>query len=257
MKRFTFKGKNIQYRLLGNSDSPCLVFLHGYLENLSMWDKFHYLSEKYCLLLIDLPGHGSSDTIYQKHSMPLQAHIVQQILQYEHINNATIIGHSMGGYIALAMANFYPEYCKEIVLFHSHPYADNSAKLRQREVALSVVQKDKDRYCRLLIPNLFFHQKEHRLEILSLIQNALNMTKEGIEAAIRGMIARKDYTNFVQSTTIPISFIVGKHDSLIPDFDKMELQFPDNKFYLLQEAGHMSHIEDWNNCKIALEKILY
>ncbi len=256
MKSLNFKGKNIQYQSLGNSSSPCLVLLHGYMENSTMWDKFHFLQQDYFLILIDLPGHGESDVIFKRHSMALQAHIVQQILNLEGIQKAKFFGHSMGGYIALAMAKYYPNYCNEIILFHSHPYADSKTKIAQRKSALNIVENNKDRYCNLMIPNLFLDQKTHAREIDKMIQEAKAMSKEGIMAAIEGMMRRPDYANFLQHLSINTSFILGAKDHLIPPLEEILNQFPNHPIHVLNQAGHMSHIEDWDSCKKTVEKIL-
>ncbi len=256
MAVLNFKGKEIHYHCIGDPNSPCLLFLHGYMESSTMWKKFHYLQNRYYLIFIDLPGHGSSDVIYRKHSMPLQAHIAQQILNKQGIQKAKIIGHSMGGYIGLAMAKYYPNYCDEIILINSHPFADDPVKILQRKAALLIVSRNKDRYCTLLIPNLFIHPERHPEEIKTLIKEAKEMTEEGIIAAVKGMMSRADYQSFLKQKSIKCSYILGAQDEIIPHPEIIEKVFPDSPVFILKDAGHMSHIEDWENCKNSLEKLL-
>ncbi len=257
MKLLKFKRKSIHYKSLGDSDSPCLVLLHGFMESKEMWKRFEFLQKSHYLLFIDLPGHGDSESIYKRHSMPLMAHIVQQVLLQESIKEAKILGHSLGGYVALAMAEHYPSYCSEIILFHSHPFADDPIKLAQRKASISLVNKDKSLYCHMMIPHLFFKKEEHREEINQLIELSKNMSEIGITSAIEGMMRRKDKVHILQNSQLKTTFVLGTEDGLIPEPKKIKLLFPEHSTYIIENTGHMSHIEDWKNCKKIFEKILH
>src|SRR5690606_33245485 len=86
-----------------------LVLLHGYLENLKMWESIgKKLSEEYKLIRIDLPGHGRSRTYGETHTMEFMAEKAHEVLNHLGIEKSAMAGHSMGGYVTLAFAEKYP-----------------------------------------------------------------------------------------------------------------------------------------------------
>ena len=102
-----------------------LVFLHGYLEAKEVWKPLtEILSREYRIITIDLPGHGSSGITGEVHTMEFIAEAVREVMRDAGTDRVIIIGHSLGGYAALAFAAMYPENLAGYVLFHSHPHAD-------------------------------------------------------------------------------------------------------------------------------------
>ncbi|MGI9527364.1 MAG: alpha/beta fold hydrolase, partial [Weeksellaceae bacterium] len=113
----------MHYRELGKGET--VVLLHGFLENHKMWNEFAtILSKDYHLIIPDLLGHGDTPTASEKHTMEMQAEHVINILNHKEIESATFIGHSMGGYISMAIARDYPEKVKGICLFFSNTLPD-------------------------------------------------------------------------------------------------------------------------------------
>ncbi|MEH0008178.1 MAG: alpha/beta fold hydrolase [Flavobacteriales bacterium] len=99
-----------------------LVLLHGFLENRHIWDKWAaQLGQKGVkCLLIDLPGHGESPVLRHTHSMEFMADAVIAVTRGLDQPNFSIVGHSMGGYVALALAQKYPEVPDALILLNSH-----------------------------------------------------------------------------------------------------------------------------------------
>ena len=113
MKQIIFKNTAISFSDIGTGAT--VVLLHGFLENKTMWkDLAPKLAEKNRVISIDLLGHGQSDCLGYIHSMEENAEIVKAILSNLKIRKAIIIGHSMGGYIALAFAELFPQFLKEL-----------------------------------------------------------------------------------------------------------------------------------------------
>ena len=91
---FQFREKNIHYKKEGNGE--VLLLIHGFLENLSMWDEMAVeFSKTWQVIRVDLPGFGKSDCIEDIHSMELFAECTQQLLLELNIDKFTLIGHSM------------------------------------------------------------------------------------------------------------------------------------------------------------------
>ena len=88
----------------------CAVLLHGYLESMLVWDDFvPYLYKQVRVITLDLPGHGISVVKGPVHTMEYLADVVKDTLDALGIARCTLVGHSMGGYVALAFCEKYPE----------------------------------------------------------------------------------------------------------------------------------------------------
>src|SRR5210317_1347779 len=97
--------KNTPVRYFTEGKGTAVVLLHGFLEDLSMWDEITpALSENHQVIKVDLFGHGETGNLGYVHSMEEQARMVRAVLSESGTGNYAVIGHSMGGYVALAMA---------------------------------------------------------------------------------------------------------------------------------------------------------
>ncbi|MDP1815475.1 MAG: alpha/beta hydrolase, partial [Leadbetterella sp.] len=118
MKSVTFRNKNISYSVDGQGD--CLVLLHGFPMDSRVWDNSKpRFSEFYTVICIDLPGFGKSEMISDTHSMSLMAQAVNAVLTEENIEKCVMVGHSMGGYVALDFTNQFPEKLMGLIFLHS------------------------------------------------------------------------------------------------------------------------------------------
>ena len=106
-----------------------LVFLHGFCESKEIWSDFtKQLLQEYRVVLLDLPGYGENTAPREKYSIDNNADFVREVLQYLNINKCILIGHSMGGYTAMAFAEKYPELLSGVVMFHSSALPDTEEK---------------------------------------------------------------------------------------------------------------------------------
>ena len=108
--------KNTKVYFTSQGTGTAVVLLHGFLENSSMWNEISKeLSKKNRIICIDLLGHGASESHGYIHTMEDQAEMVKAVLDYLQLRKYILIGHSMGGYVALALAQLYPKKYKRIV----------------------------------------------------------------------------------------------------------------------------------------------
>ncbi len=245
LKTTTYKNTKISYSDIGKGTA--IVLLHGFLENRLMWEFFiSELSKKYRVIAIDLLGHGQSECLGYIHTMEDQADMVHEILSELRIKKAIFAGHSMGGYIALAYAELYPEMVKGIALVNSTSRADSDERKQNRDRAIKAVKKDHTAFVRLSIANLFSESNRERLagEIEQVKIQALQTPLQGIVAALEGMKMRKDREVLLHFGPYPVVLVLGKNDPVLPyaenaaqaDGTKAQLvTFPD---------GHMSLIEN-------------
>ncbi len=241
-----FKGAKVNFREKGKGNA--LVLLHGFTESLDIWDKFsEKLSEKYKIIMIDLPGHGSSECLAKVHTMELMADCVNAVLYHLNIKECVMIGHSMGGYVTLSFTEKYQNMIKGFGLFHSSAFADTPEAKENRKRAMEIIRKNHKNYLNQFIPDLFAPENVERLkaEIGKLKINASEqMTAEGIIAAQLGMMERKEYLELLSKIDVPVLFIFGKKDKRIP-FDKaaMQINLPKHSEITILDCGHMGYLE--------------
>lgn len=227
---------------------PSIVFIHGYLENGNMWEKFaEELSEDYQSIIMDLPGHGKSKSYSDTHSMDFMAEKVNEILDELNISEALFIGHSMGGYVALAMADLFPEKVKGFILLNSSSLSDTEEKKENRLRAVDLAQRNLPTLIKMSVPLLFQESKLHLLKAERDFVKEMAMTTsiEGVQATLRGMSIRKDRTFILNEFDGEIGIVLGKFDRTIdPEPFKKVIPNRENIEILELETAHMSYLED-------------
>lgn len=247
MNSIRFKNRKIYFTDLGRGKT--LVFLHGFTESGKIWKDFSKkLTDDFRVIIIDLPGHGKSEGLDEVHSMELQAEVVHKVLKARKVRKCLMIGHSMGGYVTLAFAGKYPKILKGFCLFHSHSFADTQQDRENRERTIRLVNEDKFSFIAQFISGLF--PEEVRVQfgtkIGQLIRRAEKMQKENIIASLEGMKERYDQTLLLQTTSLPVLFILGLKDSKAPVARLWEMiSLPaHSESLILRETGHMGYIEE-------------
>jgi pimeloyl-ACP methyl ester carboxylesterase len=251
-----FKGGKIRYTDTGKG--RVVVFLHGFLESHEMWQYYPTHLPKYIRsICVDLPGHGNSDNFGYIHSMELMAESVLAVLKAEGIRKIILVGHSMGGYAALAFAELYPDMVKGLVMYFSSAAADNQEKKQNRNRAIKLVERNKSSFVRNSIPLLFADQNRtrHLKRISVLVKRANKMGIQSIIASLGGMRDRSDREIILKFAPFPITYIIGDLDPVLPA-KKLEYQskLPENgTVTILKNTGHMGFIENKKNSFLAVK----
>jgi pimeloyl-ACP methyl ester carboxylesterase len=233
----------LQYRSFG--EGKTLVFLHGFLESSTMWDYLPLEELNAHCILIDLPGHGESplNDTSEIPSIRFMADEVSRVLQREKVEEFSIIGHSLGAYVGLELAQLSE--CQKLILLNSNCWTDDEQKRRDRLRVAELVFKAKNHFIREAIPNLFGRPTDFQNEIASLIEEANHMLPESIAYAALAMRERKDFTADVIANPTKYTFIHGDLDSLVAT-DVLKSSVPGVPIHVIEQAGHMLHIESSN-----------
>lgn len=249
--------KNISISYTDTGSGKCIVFLHGFLENKSMWeDLAQEFSQKYRVICIDLLGHGDTEPLGYVQTMEDQADMVYHVLKQLRIKKVVFAGHSMGGYVALAFAEMFSEMVNGIALINSTSRADNDERKKNRDRAIQAVKKDHSTFVRLSIANLFHEDNRERLseQIEDVKQEALKTPLQSIVASLEGMKIRKDREVLLHFAPYPMVLILGKGDPVLP-FDETVDQIDGTAIQLVTfEGGHMSTLENPEELKETLRK---
>lgn len=253
MKTLLYKNTKISYTDSGQGTA--IVFLHGFLENKKMWQEYITLfSKEYRVVTIDLLGHGESDSLGYVHSMEDNANAVHEVLEHLKIEKAIVLGHSMGGYVALALAELHPERIKKLVLLNSTAKEDSAEKKLNRTRAIKAVKQNYVTFVSLAVANLFSEDNRTRLaaEIEKTKVQALKTPLQGIVASLEGMKIRKDREALLRENLFPVLLVLGKKDPVL-NYEETVTQIEDTTAVLVSfDDGHMSHIENKADLKVVL-----
>jgi len=253
----TYTKKSIYYTNTGKGKP--IVLLHGFLENASMWYVIAKdFSKKHQVICIDLLGHGKSGIVAKTHTMEEMASAVKEVLDTLNISSATIIGHSMGGYVALAFAEKYTKCVSHLILLNATPFADSPEKIKNRNQAIKIVQQSPKRFINAAIPNLFAEKNRNHFlnEIESLIIDALKMKSEAIIASIKGMMKRPDRVHVLLKKGFKNTIITSLEDPIISVKQLKEISAQTNSEFYTLNGGHMSTYENSKEVLKVLQKCL-
>jgi pimeloyl-ACP methyl ester carboxylesterase len=240
------KGIPVFYSDKGQGDVT--VLLHGFLENSTMWNELvPKLSKSNRIITIDLLGHGKTGCIGYVHTMEMMAEAVKAVLEHLNSSEITVIGHSMGGYVGLALAEMFPDIVNGICLMNSTALADSEERKLNRDRAIAAVKQNHKTFISMSVTNLFASDNRERLatEIEHTKQEALKIPLQGIIAALEGMKIRKDRTNLLDDTSIKKMMIIGRKDPVL-DYKSLISQTKETNVKVVEfPDGHMSHIENY------------
>jgi len=258
----TVKFREASLRFSDKGRGDVVVLLHGYLESLEIWGAFaEELAIYYRVISVDLPGHGQSGEYTQVDTMAVMADAVKHVLDQLNIGRAVIIGHSMGGYAALAFAEIFPEMTVGFCLFHSHALADNEDKKMNRDREIELVRAGKKiQFININIPKAFADDNLQRFtaEIEHARNIAVTTPDRGIICALEGMKSRPDRRRVLRESVVPVMIIAGRKDNYIPS-EVYEQHFnlaPKHHVLILENSGHMGFIEEKDKALDGILKFL-
>jgi len=272
-KQIEIAGKKIFYRIYGKGKPVMLV--HGFGETGDVWkNQITYLKNDFQLIIPDLPGSGESDLVDDM-SMEGMAEVIKIIFAAEvkHLplsgssqipplgGGGAVIGHSMGGYITLALASKYPGYLSAFGLFHSSAFADNDEKKETRKKGIEFIrQHGALEFLKTATPNLFSPlSKDEKPELIDgFIRSLSNFSAPSLVYYYDAMMQRPDRTELLKATELPVLFVMGKYDNAVPLQDGLKQAHMPEKSYIhiLHQSGHMGMLEEPDNSNHILKQFL-
>jgi pimeloyl-ACP methyl ester carboxylesterase len=243
--------KGLHYQLVG--EGPLTVYLHGFLESSTMWEPLNLTVLPGTKLLIDLPGHGKSPLSDPGEipSIKFMADEVARVISKIKPTQYRIVGHSMGGYVALELFANTPKGTskpRHVTLLNSNCWSDSEAKQADRLRVARIAYTGKDIFINEAIPNLFARPADFPKEIVALKQEAKAMTSDAIAYAALAMRTRADYTELVLKNPTCFKIIHGALDRLV-SVEELHQRVASTagrkkpEMVILPNAGHMAHWE--------------
>ena len=277
LKNITYQSAKIFYRITGTGKP--VVLLHGFGEDGEIWDnQINFLKDHCTLIIPDLPGSGKSELIADM-SIEGMAEVIKEIMTIElqqFSMQAVVIGHSMGGYITLALAEKYPQLLQSLGLFHSSAFADSEEKKAARLKSIGFIQNNGAyEFLKTSLPGLFLRGQEDRgldgskpsdpyppdpysADITALVEKGRSFTPEALIHYYQAMIARPDRTAVLKNFSHPILFIIGEHDKAIPFEQSMQQCYlpAQSHIHILRNSAHMGMLEETDKANKALLQFL-
>ena len=237
---------------------PPVVLIHGYPFNRSLWtEQVEALRSTHRVVAPDLRGFGESDSSEGPTRMTRFAGDVAALMDALEIEQAVIAGLSMGGYVALAFARMIPARVKALVLADTRAQADTEeAKQTRFHQAEKAVAAGMAGIADAMLPKLLTPETvSKRPELVKRIRDMMLTAKpEGAAMALLGMAEREDQTEFISSILVPTLILVGREDAITPvaDSEKMQSQIKNSRLVVIENAGHVSNLEQTEQFNDAL-----
>jgi 3-oxoadipate enol-lactonase len=235
----------IAYEDVGQGDP--VVLLHGFCGSSAYWDNLiPQLKTSHRIIAPDFRGHGQSGLTDADHSMEQLADDIALLLQQLNIRKATVIGHSLGGYVTLALCERHPDLVGAFALVHSTAPPDSDEAKANRLKGIDAIKENGiNPFIDNLIPRLFAadNQDKHQAAIQAAIQIGYRTSPEGAAKTLAGMRQRPNRNHIIERTTVPILLVAGSKDQIIPPDRAFSATGSHIRSEEISEAGHMSMME--------------
>ncbi len=224
-----------------------LLLIHGFCGSSSYWDRVvPALSQAHRVIVPDLRGHGQSSAGAAPCTIDELAEDLVQLLDHLNIPQAAVFGHSLGGYIALAMAERHPQRLLGLSLIHSTAYPDSAEAKANRDKGIAAISSHGvDPFVDTLVPKLFAQMN------LTVMPEQVDLAKEigygtsasGAIHALHAMRDRPDRNHVLETFESPMLLLAGEHDQIIPIDRAFSVSRSSIDTVVLEQAGHMSMLE--------------
>lgn len=225
-----------------------VILIHGFCEIGEMWQDFaEALSDNFRVICPDLPGCGDSPLTSENIHLDELAVVLKVWLDEHDVENPIIIGHSLGGYVALALLEVMGKNVKAIGLFHSTAFADDEEKKGMREKTIDFLNKhDVNTFVTSFIPPLIPEHKREDLksEIQEAISQAKQSTLKGLICYTKAMRDRTDRFELLKKFSGPKLMIAGTEDGAVKIEASRKHKSVVTDYYELEGVGHLGMIEE-------------
>lgn len=240
----TIDGRSIRYLKQGDGGEP-VVLIHGFTGSLNNW-AYHQsaLAGERAVYSLDLPGHGQSSKDVGDGSLEFLTGVVKQWLNVVGIERAHLVGHSLGGGIALSLTLDAPERVHSATLIAS---AGLGSEI-DAEYVHGVVEADRRKELKPFLERLF---ADPNLATRQMVDEVLKFKRiDGVPSALKRLAEKfvsdgrqqTNYRNRLNELGIPVQVVWGERDRIVPSSHAQGL--PDSiAVKVFGDCGHMVQME--------------
>ncbi len=262
VEKISINLEEIAYREMGSGDTT-LLFIHGLSSNLEAWNKnIAALKDKYKCIAIDLPGYGKSSKNKLDHSITDYADVIHQFIQKKDLKQTILIGHSMGGQIAIRSVLDYPaDFLKLILIAPAgiETFSAGEAQIMKASYTPVMLREATEEQIRA---NFLINFHEFPEDAEFMVEDRIAMKKASdfenySQIVVNNIHAMLDepVIEELSKIKIPVLMIFGSNDALIPnkyfhrDQDLEMLsniakeKLPQLEVKIIEDAGHFVNFE--------------
>lgn len=262
--KFVGDSPKIGYIEAGNpSAEKTLILVHGLASNLGYFKTIiPDLAKDYRVIAIDLPGYGHSEKGDFPYTLKWYAEQIRSVIHTLDLKNVYLSGHSMGGQIAMIFALNWPDEIKSLVLLSPagiEPFRAGEGEWLSSVITIEGTVKTNEEQARINLSRNFYEWSDSYEWMVEERMRLAKSKKEfrefayAVDRSVDAMISEPT-TEFLSEIKVPVTFIYGKYDGLIPNlylhpgftsdvFKKGQEAIPGSKLIEIDNAGHMLMIE--------------
>jgi pimeloyl-ACP methyl ester carboxylesterase len=254
-------GARIAYYKIGNANKSILL-LHGFAETAMQFIPMaELLQDDYSIIIPNHIGIGSSVSTHIPNSLAELVSPYSNLMRSLNKQQYIVMGHSMGGYMALSLYEQFPNEIAALSLINSNIYADTEVRQEKRKLGMAALNSSEaNEFLSTLIPNLYAAEfvSKNKEAIQEHIKHALQIDKSVLANFYELMIRRRDCQKLVSTLSIPIQFIIGQNDITLEHNEHLaqSSKAPLSFVHYFKNCGHTSYIEQKVNCATALKKFI-
>jgi pimeloyl-ACP methyl ester carboxylesterase len=241
-------GVKLHWRESGAGDDVVL-FIHGFPFRSTMWGpQLEAVPAGWRFIAPDLRGFGNSELGNESLSMDLFADDVIALLDHLNIEQVVVCGLSMGGYVALSIADRYPHRMRAVVLAATRASADSpEARKGRHELAKQARAVGSMAVVEAMMPKLVSGAtKIQRPEVADFVRVMMQTTNaEALARTLEAMASRSDYRDKVREINVAAMVVRGDQDEIVTreDVDLLARAVRGAKYELVPNVGHLPNLE--------------
>lgn len=239
-----------------------VVFIHGFCESSTIWKSLSKeLSEEFRIICPDLPGFGKSTLPDNNFSLEDIGDTLVSWLKGLDIEKCIVIGHSLGGYIALEILRKHSDFVNGIGLFNSSAFEDPNEKKENRNKLIAFIRTHGvDPFLKTFVPSLFYPEtaNKHAQTIAQISDEGLLIAPESVVSYATAMRDRVDSIDLLKLYHERILLISGEFDQNVPLEKSKEMAaiIDDNNSHIIPNSAHMSLFEQSELCYDSIRKFV-
>ena len=253
---------DVQIAYDSTGSGPPVIFVHGYPFNRTLWsEQVAALSGRYRVITVDLRGFGESSSSASPATMSRMAQDVAKLMDELNISEVTLVGLSMGGYVLLSFYKQFANRVSALVLADTRAGADTEEgkKVRAQQAETILAEGMAGTADAMLQKLLTPETVAKRADIVKRVRDMMVKTRpEGAAAALMGMASREDQIDLLSQIKCPTLILVGRTDPITPvaDSELMHQKINDSKLIVIENAAHVSNIEQVDEFNTELKTFL-
>jgi len=237
--------------VVDRGEGDAVVFLHAFPLQAAMWDyQVDELEGSHRCIAVDMPGFGQSPPPAEpeRASMQAWAGLVAGVLDQLGIEQATIVGASMGGYLAMALLRHHPERVRQLVLADSRARSDDPSVANKRSAQQDLLRGGAEvaSLAKENVERLLSSGSMSRPELVDYVHAlADGADPEGWIAALEAMKDRPDSMLLLRQASVRALVVVGELDRVTPIAEAMSLRsLLKGELVIVPNVGHLPNLED-------------